>query len=460
GIPREEIEARVEWALEVTGLSELKNRSPDTLSGGQKQCLAVAAALAMNPKVLVLDEPTSQLDPIGTEMVFSLLKKLRDEHGKTIVVATHKSDFVAELADRILVLHEGRLVLEGSPSEVFSEAETLDRIGVPVPQTARTLRALGVENPPLGFGQASKLLKKLLSGGKLEVRQKRLDPKMRGERLGKPVLEARGLWLVYPNGVQALRGVDLKVWEGELLAIIGQNGSGKTTLAKCLVGLLKPSRGQVYYRGRSLSEFTLGEITSRIGLVLQHPDYQIFRLSVWEEAAFGPENLGLPKEEVDRRVEEALKAVGLLDKREVYPFKLSFGDRRKLAVASIMTMNPEILILDEPTTAQDYKGRYEIMNLAKKLNEKGITVIMITHDMELVAKYAERVAVMHEGKIILEGPTRQVFTRTQELEKTRLRPPPITRLSQMLRDYGLPEGVLDVNEFLECVVPTSGGERA
>ena len=235
------------------------------------------------------------------------------------------------------------------------------------------------------------------------------------------------------------------------MGIIGQNGGGKTTIMKCLVGLIKPSHGEIRLEDKTLAGQKVGDIATQIGLILQNPDTQLFCMSVEEEIRFGLENLNLAPEEIDKRTEEALKITGLGNYRTLYPFKLSLGDRRKVAVASIVAMRPQILIFDEPLTGQDYKGRYELVNLAADLHKAGHTVIMISHDMELVAKYTQRTLVVGKGQLLLDAPTREVFDHVDILHGTYIEPPEIIRLSQALRECGLPAGLLSIDQVAEQI---------
>ena len=247
------------------------------------------------------------------------------------------------------------------------------------------------------------------------------------------------------------------------MGIIGQNGGGKTTIMKCLVGLVKPSQGEIYLDNKPLSGQKVGDIATQIGLILQNPDTQLFCMSVEEEIRFGLENLKLDPEEIEKRTEEALKITGLGNYRQLYPFKLSLGDRRKVAVASIVAMRPKVLIFDEPLTGQDYKGRYELVNLAADLHHAGHTVIMISHDMELVARYTERTLVVGKGQLLLDTPTRDVFDHVSLLRETYIEPPEIIRLAQELRVCGLPSGLLSIDQVEEGIrklkEPTAAGER-
>ncbi|HJX24115.1 MAG TPA: energy-coupling factor transporter ATPase [Candidatus Bathyarchaeia archaeon] len=451
GIPREEIIERTSYVLKAVRLEGMLDRSPNEMSGGQKQRLALAAVLAMRPDVLVLDEPTSQMDPIGSTEVLSVVRDLNKKYGVTIVMAEHKSEEVAEIADRIILLNDGEMIASGDPHEVFSKIDLLDKIEVKVPPVTRLgfeLRKKGfkIDKLPITLQEAVADIPKPHKR-RAHSTQPAAGATAVSEEGRSPILETRNLSHTYPGNVLALKDINVRIYDGEFVGIIGQNGAGKTTLVKHFVGLLKPTTGQVLVYGDDSKKFTTGEIAKRVGLILQNPDHQLFALSVKEEVEFGPKNLLLSKEEIDKRVDSALKSVGLENSKNVYPLRLSFADRRKLTVAAVLAMEPKIIILDEPTTAQDYKGRYEITDLAKNLNDKGHTVIMITHDMDLVAKYAKRTVVMGLGEILLDGPTEEVFSQTGILEKTYLKPPQITQLAQTMKDHGVPN-VLSVEGLL------------
>jgi energy-coupling factor transporter ATP-binding protein EcfA2 len=460
GIPREEMIERIEWTLEVVRLQEFVKRAPSHLSGGQKQRLAIAAGLVMRPSVLVLDEPTSQLDPIGAQEVFSVLRDLNQDLGMTIVISTHKSEHAARYADRIVVLDQGQIVARGTPARVFSQVELLDRIYVQVPAVTRVEwdlgEALGKDRPGKGIlledTQAS--LSKLLDERGI-VRQSVVvskPPPPTPPMPEEPYIVFKDVSFQYPGTDQkALDGISISVGKGEFVGIIGQNGAGKTTLVKQIIGLLKPTRGQIIVNGKDVAEESVEDMARTVGLVLQNPDAQLFAMSVAEEVAFGCTNLGLPQEEVAQRVDHALAATRLEEFREVYPFNLSFGDRRKLSVAAVVSMEPEVLIFDEPTTGQDYRGRRELADIAKRLNEMGRTVLMVTHDMDLIAEYTHRLIVMGDGKVLLDGPTAEVFQQVETLAETFITPPQVTQLAQALAEYGVSGNILVADELVQIL---------
>ena len=458
GAPRQEMIERIEWALEVVRLQEFVKRPPSQLSGGQKQRLVIAAGLVMRPSVLVLDEPTSQLDPIGAQEVFSVLRDLNQDLGMTVVISTHKSEHAARYADRIFMLDQGQIVAQGAPVEVFSQVELLDRIYVQVPAVTRVewdlQGALGKDRFSVLLEDTQASLSNLLDERGV-VRHKVDDsrpPAPTPPMTGEPHIVFKDVSFQYPGTDQkALDGISINVGKGEFVGIVGQNGAGKTTLVKQIVGLLKPTSGQVIVGGKDIAGESVEDMARTVGLALQNPDAQLFAMTAAEEIAFGSTNLGLSQEEVAERVNRALAATGLEAFQDVYPFNLSFGDRRKLSVAAVVSMEPEVLIFDEPTTGQDFKGRRELADIAKRLNEMGRTVLMVTHDMDLIAEYTQRLIVMGNGKVLLDGPTAEVFQQVETLAETFIAPPQVTQLAQGLAGYGVPGNILIADELYQVL---------
>lgn len=262
----------------------------------------------------------------------------------------------------------------------------------------------------------------------------------------------------YPDGTEALKDINLEIGKGEMIALIGQNGSGKTTLSKCLNGLYKPTRGNIIVDGLNSKKSSIVQMVKRVGYVFQNPDHQLFNNNCWDEIAYGPRNIELSEDEVKERVEEAISVVGL---PEVYhsehPFFLSKGLRQRVAIASILALRPQVIIVDEPTTGQDTKQSLEIMDFLQELNERhGHTIIIITHDMPIVGKYARRVIAMAQARIMADGTTREVFTQADVLQKTFLAPPQITQLAQAGREFGFDPGTLTVEEMVEQYIKMAG----
>lgn len=473
GIPREEIIERMQEVLKIVRLEELASRLSDELSGGQKQRLAIAGNLIVRPQILVADEPTSQLDPVGKEEVFSTLSSLNKDFGMTVVIASHDVDEIERYADRVIVLDHGSIILQGPPDKVFREVDTLDRMFVHVPDLARLGKLVNLEGDQqlsLDVSKAAAQIKTFLgqeksTSGEMFVEPSSSAPTADHDAIkGDLAVEVKNLTYAYPGTtIPAISNMNFSIPKGQFVGIIGQNGGGKTTIMKCLVGLVKPSQGEIYLDNKPLAGQKVGDIATQIGLILQNPDTQLFCMSVEEEIRFGLENLKLEPDEIEKRTEEALKITGLGNYRQLYPFKLGLGDRRKVAVASIVAMRPKVLIFDEPLTGQDYKGRYELVNLAADLHHAGHTVIMISHDMELVARYTERTLVVGRGQLLLDSPTRDVFDHISLLRETYIEPPEIIRLAQELRVCGLPSGLLSIDQVEEGIQklkkPIATGER-
>ena len=459
GIPREMMAERIASALRIVRLTGYERSAPEELSGGQKQRLAIAAGLVMEPQIFVLDEPTAQLDPIGAREVFDVLEWLNHERGSTIVIATHASEEAVRVADRVVVLDEGRVVADGTPRSVFSRVELLDGVGVNVPEVVRIQLALRPDAPAdslaLDVPGTAMLVGQSIRDGRVTVTARGDRPRGAPAAAIGPFLESRALRYRYSRDAEpALEDIDLAIGRGEFVALIGQNGSGKSTLIRCLVGLLRPEAGELVVDGRPVTDRSSRALPRRIGVVLQNPDAQLFRMSVTDEIRFGLANVGVPVEEQADRIRDALELTGLSDVAEIYPFKLSFGDRRKVAVAAIVAMRPEVLVFDEPTTGQDHRGRYQLCEIARGLNERGTTVVMITHDMDLVAQYASRAVVLGMGRVIFDGPTREAFARPDLLRQTFLAPPQAAQLAQAVD--AIPDDLLSVAEVLDVIRPRSG----
>ena len=264
-------------------------------------------------------------------------------------------------------------------------------------------------------------------------------------------IHVKELDFAYPDGTKALKNINLEIAKGEFIALIGQNGSGKTTLSKCLNGLYKPTGGDIIVDGLNSKDSSIVQMVRRVGYVFQNPDHQLFNNNCWDEIAYGPRNIELSETEVKERVEEAIQVVGLPNiYHKEHPFFLSKGLRQRVAIASILALRPQVIIVDEPTTGQDAKQSLEIMDFLKSLNENlGHTIIIITHDMPIVGLYAQRVIAMAQARVMADGPTREVFAQAEILEKTFLAPPQITQLAQAVQGLGFDPGTLTVDEMVE-----------
>ena len=449
-----EIEERVRWALDVVRLNGYEERMPSALSGGQKQRLAIAANIAMRPDILVLDEATSQLDPLGVEEVLSVVRKLNQEYGMSIVMATDASEMIARLMDRVIVLDHGRLVAQGTPRQIFSDTPLFQKFMICSPQVsqlAARLESAGRKLPlfPITVDEACRDLEESLPSGSPCEPARPVEQMAARPADGEAIICVDHLDFTYqPLDVRAVRDVSFTVRRGDFVALIGQNGSGKTTVLKNLLGLLKPTTGTVTVAGMDTRQVAVADMARHVGFVLQNPDQQLFAETVEDEVAYGPKNLGYAPEVIEERVSSALHLVGLEDKRKEFPPALAKGDRAKTVIASALALDPEIIILDEPTTGQDYRGCHQIMQIAYSLHEQGRTVVFVTHHMALVAEYARRVIVMCAGQIILDDYPERVFDQPEVVLKAHIIPPQITELGQALpQGLGLPRTPLSVQEL-------------
>lgn len=444
GVSRQEMIARIEKALSIVGVSDLKLKNPLELSGGQKQRVAIASMIARQPRIMILDEPTSDLDPQGKREVFSTLSKLKEKEDLTVILVSHEIEELVKYADRIIFIMEGRIVKEGSPREVFANLTSTNFDGLSLPQvTELYYKLLKVkklnfhkDGIPLTIEEFLTLFKKKA------IKSYRLkNDKSTYTKLGEVMLSLQGVTYKYPDGTEAVKEVNLNIRRGEFLAIIGPNGSGKTTLLKLMIGILKPTKGVVKIFGTDSRELRVSDIAFKVGFIYQNPDHQLFCSTVYEECAYALKNAGLSESQTRVRVERVLKEVGLLEVKDTPPYFLSKGQRQRLAIATVLAMEPEVIVVDEPTTGQDYIQSRYIMEMLKSLNENGKTIVVVTHNMKLVAEYARRVVILVNGRIIADGPVRDIMSDLELLERVSLSPPQITSL--MLKLYGIPTLTVD-----------------
>jgi energy-coupling factor transporter ATP-binding protein EcfA2 len=460
GVPSDEIEERVTWALEAVGLGSYRDRSPLHLSGGEKQRVAIAAMLAMRPQVLALDEPTANLDPAGKAAIFNLLARLARERQITIVLATQELERVARYVQRVVVLHDGVIALDDTPAAVFAQAPLLREWGIGVPQLAELASLLTQQTGRpyrfLHMGEAYAQLRGELKaaaepGGVADNLAPSPVPPIsvscRSESNSRPQLAFERVSFNYPDGAAALRDVSLAVAAGEFVALLGANGSGKTTFAKHLNGLLKPTHGCVRVNGRDTRPLRVAELARTVGYVFQNPDHQIFAATVEEEIAFGLRLQGLSQAEIAERVNWVLAEFALTPYRELPPALLGWGQRRQVAMAAVLATRPQVLVLDEPTGGLDARSRDALMAAVTTFNRSGGTVILITHNMRLVAEYAFRAVVMAGGRAAIDAAPRALFEHREILASAKLAAPAVARLGQRLAPFGLKSGILSCTEF-------------
>jgi energy-coupling factor transport system ATP-binding protein len=363
---------------------------------------------------------------------------------------------LAEYADRIALLADGQLVALGTPREIYGDVARLSEHALRPPQVAATFYSIGtrglpVPQVPVRLEEGKAALRLLAADCRPAVPQDLPAPTPHG---GAALLAAEGLGHTYPDGTQALRGVDIAIREGEYVLLVGQNGAGKSTLVKHFLRLLEPTQGRVAVGGADTRAMQMSDLAKRIGYVAQNPDNQIFNKSVSEEVAFALKNLGHTKEEVAARTEECLRSMGLWEQRERHPLALPRGDRARVVIAAILAMRPEIIIFDEPTTGQDYRGASYILDLSRELHRQGKTVVVITHHLYLMPDYAERVIVMGKGTVLLDAPIRTAYHEVDLLQSTFLTPPQAVLLARELAgltDESFP--LLTPAELAGCFAP-------
>ncbi len=449
GVERSEIQKRIPQILSIIKLEGFENRHPATLSGGQKQRLAIGSVLATQPKIICMDEPTTDLDPLGKQQIFDIADELRKQSELSLVIIEHETE-EALSADRLIFLFDGQIICDGDPGELLRDVAKMDDIGIMPLQITKffsTFESIPKEQLPLTPNDGLKTFRELGLNINETAYQALVEKDgKREEMYGNSIISISDLKHVYPGGFQAINNINFDIREREFIAILGHNGSGKTTLAKHLNGLLTPTEGTVVVAGKNTQKSSIFEIGEDIGYVFQNPDHQIFADTVYEEVSFSPRIRGCSDEEIQSRVGEALKAVGLEGYEKEDPFCLTKGNRQRVAVASILSARPKVIILDEPTTGLDYKEQKKMMSLIKQLNENGHTIIMITHTMWVVSEYAHKVAVIDKGELVMFGPAREIFAREKELLNCHLKTPNIVSFSNQLG-----KTVLSIDELQSCV---------
>lgn len=459
GVPRDQVEARLAWALDACGIADLRSRDIATLSGGQKQKVAIAAILALRPKVLVLDEPTAALDPASSRMVFQTLRDL-NASGITVIVVERKAALLAEFSDRVVVLDGGHVVLDGSPRSVFARRGALREAGVDRPRVTlisdllSQAGALPAEKSFLTVDEAvSGLLDVLPRAGAANPAASTRASQGRAGKVtcppvsGEPVLRLRDVSYGYGRGRVAVSSVDLDVRPGELVAVVGENGAGKTTLTKLVAGLLRPTSGEVTVCGLDVRRARASEVARHVSTLFQNPDHQICRQTVLDEVAFGLVLQGVDPTEARERARGAVERFGL--PAEAAPFALPRGRRQVVALASAMALEPRLLVLDEPTSGLDASERETVMGAVDEARQGGCAVVMVCHDMEVVSDFATRLVVMAEGRVLADGAPGEVFSRSDVLARARVAAPQVADVAGRLARAGLEafSGVSDPREL-------------
>lgn len=412
------------WA-ERLDLTSLLNHRPQDLSGGQKQRVSLAGVLIDESPILLFDEPLANLDPKSGQETIDLIDKIHKEVGATTIIIEHRlEDVLYRPVDRILLVNEGELLFNGSPDELLSSKLLLEN-GIREPLYVTVLRQLGFDT------RRAQNLSQLdaLDLSDLALPDRILKDKR--DSLSDSILKVEGLSVSYGDNPAIIEDLSFSLKKGERLAIVGKNGAGKSTLAKALCGFV-PSQGKLTYKGQDISQDSIAERSERIGFVLQNPNQMISQTMIFDEVALGLRLRGIEEDEVEERVHEVLKTCGLYSFRNWPISALSFGQKKRVTIASILVLKPEIIILDEPTAGQDYKTYTDIMNFLDSLQKQGHTIVMITHDMQLMLEYSDRCLVVVEGKIIADDNPVTILNQKDLLESANLKQTSLYTLGQKL----------------------------
>lgn len=450
GVEPKEIRRRVDDALKQVDMYEFREHAPHQLSGGQKQRVAIAGIIAMQPRCIVMDEPTAMLDPKGRREVMKTIKQLNRDMGITVILITHYMDEAAQ-ADRVIVMDDGRIIMDDAPRKIFAQSTRLREVGLDVPQVTElccVLRENGVDisNEIIFEDECAEVVALLPLKSKNTEFTKNEAPAEKTES-AEEIVRLDKVTYKYSIGTPfektAVDGVSLGIEKGEFVGIIGHTGSGKSTLIQHLNGLIKPTEGTVFIGGRDVhgKDVKIRDVRFKVGLVFQYSEHQLFEETVAKDIGYGPKNMGLSEEEVAAAVAKAAESMEITHLLEKSPFELSGGQQRRVALAGVLAMDPEILILDEPAAGLDPKGRDKILGLIKQYHEgSGKTILLVSHSMEDIVKFASKVLVMNKGKLFCYDSTDKVFEKTAELVSIGLDVPQITRLSHRLKEKGIDIG--------------------
>ena len=439
-IPQDEMKEMVQRVAGSVDMDHHLNNSPFELSGGQKQRVGLAGVMVDDVDLFLFDEPLANLDPATGKTAIDLIDKIKTEYNKTVLIIEHRlEDVLYRHVDRIVVMEEGQIVADMDPDSLM-EAAVLPPLGIREPLYVTALRYAGVKITAD---------MKPASIDTLEIR--RIEESVRAwhdaqpnpplPEIGEEILRAEDIRFAYNRDHEILKGIDFTIGKGEMVAIVGTNGAGKSTLAKAICGLVKNVKGRFFFEGQDISDFTIKERALHIGYVMQNPNQMICKPMIYDEVALGLKLRKYPEDEIKQRVEDALRTCGLYEMRNWPVSALSFGQKKRVTIASMLALSPKILILDEPTAGQDYYHYTEIMEFLRSLNKSGVTILMITHDMHLMLEYTTHAMVVSGGKLIFNGTSVEALTREEIAEQASLK---LTSLHEL----ALKCGIEDTRSFI------------
>lgn len=452
-VKRDEMKARVQKAAQMVGVEELLDHSPHNLSGGQKQRVSMAGVMVEDVDILLFDEPLANLDPAAGKHTIELIDRIHSELGTTIVIIEHRlEDVLIKHVDRIIVVGDGAIVADMTPNELLC-TDILKQQGIREPLYVTALKYAGCKLTEADCVESVESL--CLNEHKEKVNEwvQSIEP-MEYQNNSDSILTLEHVDFSYDASRPILKDVSFDIKRGDMISIVGRNGAGKSTLSKLICGFKNPTNGRILFKGRDMAEDTIKERAEHIGIVMQNPNQMISKNMIYDEVALGLRARGYSEEEVQKQVEKTLKICGL------YPFRnwpisaLSFGQKKRVTIASILVLNPELLILDEPTAGQDFKHYTEIMEFLKELNEKhNVTILMITHDMHLMLEYTQRVIVINDGTVVADRTPAKVLTDDVVIEQASLK-----RTS--LYDLAMRLGVESPDVFVERFISYDRKERS
>ncbi|MBR6382195.1 MAG: ABC transporter ATP-binding protein [Lachnospiraceae bacterium] len=446
-MPQKEMKGRVREIAKILDLEEVLRHAPSELSGGQRQRVSVGGVMASDVDLFLFDEPLANLDPKTGKQAIELIDELQKRTGAAVIIIEHRlEDVLHRYVDRVVLMNEGRIVSDTAPDRLLSSA-LLSECGVREPLYLTALKYAGVkireEMHPASLPELS-----LTEGEKEQVRRFFLENRGKGEKETRPeLLTVKNLSFTYEKSHRkALRDLSVSIREGEMVAVVGTNGAGKSTFSKVICGMEKEDAGEILFRGRDFTSLSIKERAEHVGYVMQNPNQMISKVMIYDEVAMGLRLRGVPEEEVRVRTEKALEICGLYRMRNWPISALSYGQKKRVTICSILVLEPEMMILDEPTAGQDYRNYTRIMEFLRSLNQRGITIVMITHDMHLMLEYADRAIVFSGGRIIADKSCARVLTDRDVVERASLKETSLYHLAELC---GAPDGTEFVQSFID-----------